>query len=118
MWHRITDIWRHHRIAVVALLIVVTVAGIFGTRSVSQMIYWSNPAKLDQPLQDWMTPRYVGRSYNVPAEVVQRAFGLERPDVPRRISLDAILEEQGSTLDELQSRLDAAVAEFRLTRRP
>lgn len=118
MWHRIKDIWRHHKIAVMALVIVSTLAGVFGTRSVSQMIYWSNPARADQPLQEWMTPRYVGRSYSVPAEVVQRAFGLERPDVPQRISLDAIMDAQGSTLEELQARLDAAVADFRSTRRP
>jgi hypothetical protein len=117
MWHRIKDIWTHHKPAVVALLIIITVAGVFGTRSISQMIYWSNPAKLDQPLQGWMTPRYVGRSYDVPPDVVQRAFDLETPSVPRRMSLDAIMEEHDVTLEELQARLDTAVAAYRLTHR-
>ena len=118
MWYRIKDIWAHHKLAVLALLVVATLAGVFGVRSVSQMIYWSNPAKLDQPLQGWMTPRYVGQSYNVPPAVVQRAFDLERPAIPRRMSLDTIAEEQGVGLEELQSRLDAAVADFRAGRRP
>ena len=113
MWHRIKDIWAHHKLAIVALLVVVTLAGVFGVRSVSQMVYWSNPDKLDQPLQGWMTPRYVGRSYDVPPEVVQRAFDLERPTIPRRISLDTIAAEQEVSLSELQQRLDEAVAEFR-----
>jgi hypothetical protein len=113
--HRIRDIWAHHKLAVLALLVVITVAGIFGARSVSQMIYWSNPAKLDQPLQGWMTPRYVGRSYDVPPEVVQQAFGLEKPSIPRRMSLDAIAAEQGMSMAELQASLDAAVTAWRET---
>lgn len=116
MLHRIRDIWAHHKLALVVLLVVVTLAGVFGVRSVSQMMYWSNPAKLDQPLQGWMTPRYVGRSYDVPPEVVQQAFDLERPAVPRRMSLDAIAAEKGMSMTEMQSSLDAAVAEWRESR--
>ena len=114
MWQRIKEIWTYHKIALLALLVVIAAAGFFGSRAVSQMVYWSDPAKLDQPLQGWMTPRYVGRSYKIPPEVVQSAFNLERPAVPRRISLETIAAEQGATLEELQSRLDAAVAAFRM----
>jgi len=112
MWHRINDIWTHHKLPALALVMVVAVAGVFGTRAISQMIYWSNPAKLEQPLQGWMTPRYIGRSYDVPPEVVQRAFDLESPTIPHRRSLDKIMAAQGSTLETLQARLDAAVAAY------
>ena len=117
MWHRIRDIWTHHKLAVAALLVVLVLAGVFATRTVSQMVYWSDPAKLDQPLQGWMTPRYVGRSYRVPPQIVQQAFALDRPSVTRRVSLDTIAGDLGVTLDELQRRLDAAVADHRATGR-
>lgn len=113
MWHRLKDILTHHKLAATAFAVVLTIAGIFGGNAVSQMVYWSDPAKLDQPLQGWMTPRYVGRSYEVPPEVVQEAFALDRPKEPRRMSLDSIAAAQGITIDEMQARLDAAVAAFR-----
>ena len=113
MMERIRDIWAHHKLGVLALCLVLGLATLFGVRSASQMIYWSNPAKLDQPLQGWMTPRYVGRSYDVPPEVVQTAFDIERPTIPRRISLETIASQQGVTLDDLQARLDQAVTAWR-----
>ena len=57
MWQRIKEIWTYHKIALMALLVVIAAAGFFGSRAVSQMVYWSDPAKLAQPLQGWMTPR-------------------------------------------------------------
>ena len=113
MRQRIHDIWTHHKIAVAALIVVLTAAGVFGIKSAQQMMYWSDPAKADQPLQGWMTPRYVGRSYNVPPEVVQRAFALDDPGVPRRVSLETIAQSHGVTLTELQAQLDEAVAIWR-----
>lgn len=118
MLHRIRDIWTHHKLASLALVLVIVAAGAFGSRAVSQMIYWSDPAKLEQPLQGWMTPRYVARSYEVPPDVVQRAFDLERPTIPRRMSLETIAAQRGITLQEMQSKLDLAVAAWRDTNRP
>lgn len=113
MRHRLRDIWTYHKIPLMALLVLLGLAGFFGTRTVLQMAHWSDPANLDQPLQGWMTPRYVAQSYDVPPEVVQGAFDLTPPRSPRRRSLARIAEDQNVTLDELQSRLDAAVAAFR-----
>ncbi|SFS08585.1 hypothetical protein [Yoonia litorea] len=116
MWHRISDIWAHHKLGVVVLICVLCLTGVFGVRTASQIIYWSNPAKLEQPLQDWMTPRYVARSYEVPPAVVLEALGLTGGGVPRRASLETLALETGLTLEQMQMRVDAAVASYRADR--
>ena len=111
MWHQVKDLWTHNRTLFVTFLVVVLLAGFFGGRAVNQFIYWSDPAKLNQPLAGWMTPRYVSRSYQVPPEVVQSAFELDTP--PRRMSLERLAAETGMSIDEMQSALDTAVAVWR-----
>ena len=113
MWHRVKDIWQHNRMALMAFVAVLCLAGFFGFKSVSQFIYWADPQHQDQTLAGWMTPRYVARSYNVPPEVVQAAFALDQDAPPRRISLDTLAAENNVTIDALQSDLDTAVAAWR-----
>lgn len=123
MWQRTKFIWANHKPVVLALALVLAGAGIFGSRIAADMLYWADPAKQDQPLQGWMTPRYVGKSYAVPPEVIMQAFDL-RPESgrqnggqdggPRRVSLERLAADHGLTLAELQARLDAAVLSFRL----
>jgi len=118
MWHRITDLWAHNRALLLAFIAVLGVAGYFGTRSVADFIYWSDPAHFEQPLAGWMTPRYVGGSYQVPREVIQEAFEMTPGGQHRRVSLYSLAEENGMSLDEMQAKLDAAVAAWRAEQRP
>ncbi|MGJ8624180.1 MAG: hypothetical protein ACSHW1_15595 [Yoonia sp.] len=111
MKQRITYLWHHNRLALLAFAVVICLAGVFGVRTVTQFLYWSDPAKQDQPLAGWMTPRYVGRSYDVPPELVQQALGLTTP--PGHVSLETLARDQGVTLETLQARIDAAVAQWR-----
>jgi hypothetical protein len=113
MWHRLTDLWRHNRIALLAFATVVCLAGYFGVRTAAHAIYWADPEHKDQTLTGWMTPRYVARSYNVPAEVVQEAFFLDPKGAPVRISVASIADDHDVSVAELQSRVDAAVAIWR-----
>ncbi len=113
MWHRLKDLWQNNRWAFLALVTVLCLAGVFGFKSVSQFIYWSDPQHQDQTLAGWMTPRYVARSYQVPPEVIQDALDLDMDAPPRRISLDRLAQESDLTIETLQSRVDAAVAAWR-----
>lgn len=110
MWHRVKDLWTHNRIAFLAFVVVLVLTGVFGVRAVTQYVYWSDPAKQNQALAEWMTPRYVARSYGVPLDVVKAAWGLT-PDTPlRRASLDRIAAEIGLSLDEMEQRVIVAAA--------
>ena len=113
MWHRVKDLWIHNRYLLIAFVTAVCLAGFFSVRTVSQFVYWADPARQDQSLASWMTPRYVGRSYDIPPEVVLDAFGLAQRDGPRRVSLETLASENGVTLEDMQAQLDAAVAAWR-----
>jgi hypothetical protein len=113
MWHRLTDLWNHNRIALIAFVTVVCLAGYFGARTTAQVIYWADPTHQDQTLAGWMTPRYVARSYNVPPEVMREAFFLDPNGPPKRTSVDAIAAINDVSVAELQSRVDEAVTAWR-----
>ena len=116
MWHFLKDIWAHNRLALLAFVAVVAIAGYFGVRAAGQFIYWADPAHQDQPLAGWMTPRYVSRSYDVPPPVILDALEMDREAIPRRASLDTIAAEQDMTLDEMQLRVETAVTAWRTAR--
>ena len=99
-----------------AFVVALCTLGFFGARSLAATIYWMDPAHQDQPLAGWMTPRYVARSYKLPPEVLGEALFLVKGETPRRISLEALAAENDTTLDALQSRIDAAAAEWRAAR--
>lgn len=111
----IRHFWAHHRLAVMAFVVALLAVGWFGFQTVRHALYWHDPAHQDQPLAGWMTPRYVVESYQIPPEVLAPALFLNPDEKPRRLSLDTIADQNDVTLTELQSRIDAAVAEWRLT---
>jgi hypothetical protein len=113
MCHRVKDLWAHNRYLLIAFVLAICLAGFFGVRSVSQFIYWSDPARQDQTLAGWMTPRYVGRSYDIPPEIVKEALGLPQQGAPRRVSLETLSEENGISLKEMQAQIDVAAARWR-----
>lgn len=109
----IRHLWQHNRAALIAFAIAVVALLYFGFQTLSQALYWNDPAHRDQALAGWMTPRYVAQSYHIPPEVFVPALFLDPAQKPRRKSLDAIAKENGVTLDDLQVRIDAAVTDWR-----
>ncbi|MBA1148754.1 hypothetical protein H0Z60_17030 [Ectothiorhodospiraceae bacterium WFHF3C12] len=101
------NIWRKHRVLSAAFIAAVVVTVFFAGRLLVFSLYWADPAHRSQPLEGWMTPRYVAHSYELPPAVVRDALGLA-PGEARRHTLEQIAEESGLTLAELQHRIDAA----------
>ncbi|MEZ5752204.1 MAG: hypothetical protein R3D60_09635 [Paracoccaceae bacterium] len=97
------------RIGFAAALLFVAV---FAVRTVASLIYWSDEAHQEQPIEGWMMPGYVGRSWGVPREVIEAALGAQ-DGAPSRRSLEQIAEAQGITLPELIARIEMAIADFR-----
>lgn len=100
-------IWQKHRIVAVAFIAAVVVTVFFAGRLILFSVYWADPAHRHQPLEGWMTPRYVAHSYELPPEVVRQALNLT-PDHGRRQTLEQIAEERGMTLEEVQRRINEA----------
>lgn len=102
------NLWRKHRFLFVAFIMALAVTAFFAVRLVTFSLYWSDPAHQDQPLEGWMTPRYVALSYDLPPGTVREALELEAVDGERR-TLEEIVETSDLTLEEMQRRIDQAV---------
>jgi len=113
MSSRIKRIWKHHRLAFMALVGLLCIAFFFAFNAISAAIFWNDPRHQDQPLAGWMTPRYVGQSYDLPPEVLGPALFLGPTEPPRRLRLDKIAADNNVTLDRLQQRVSAAKAAYR-----
>ncbi len=100
------NLWQNHKLSLLAFVLAAAVTLIFAVRLVVMTVYFSNPAHQNQPLEGWMTPRYVAHSYDLTAKELEQVLGIDPTGVPR-IHLKDLLEDQGITLQELQARLDA-----------
>lgn len=87
-------------VALVASLYLVF-DGAKGTRDVR------GPAEANQPLEPWMTPRYVGRSWGLSQGEIEDLFELERSE-GRPPTIGRIARDLGIPLEELEARVRAA----------
>jgi hypothetical protein len=78
----------------------------FGARLGSDAMYFGDPAHQEQDLAMWMSPRYVGMSWDLPPEVIRRIMQLD-PD-HGRMTLQEVTENMGITLIALQRRVEDA----------
>lgn len=103
----IRKLWRRHRLLFLAFSIALVVTAFFAVRLLIVTLYWADPAHEDQPVEGWMTPRYVAHSYDLPPEVVREVLELE-PSDGRRRTLAEIASTSGLTLEEMQRRIAEA----------
>lgn len=107
-------LWQQNRMLLLAFVLACALTLFFGVRMVLTTIYWGDPAHRDQPVEGWMTPRYVAHSWQVPPEVVLDALGLEdkrRSGKPP--TLASIANERDEPLSEIERRVEDAIAGFR-----
>ena len=113
MFKTFKKLWKKNRWLLLATGFAALITLFFAVRMVVFTIYWSDPAHRDQTLADWMTPRYVAKSWQVPREVVARALGLPQDGAGRRITLKEIASKQHIDFDQLSDKLNAAIKAHR-----
>ena len=109
-------LWREHRALFLAFALALLLTLFFALRTVVHALYWSNPAHLNRPLEPWMTPRYIARSYDLTdAELdgLLRGIGIDPDALPFRPTLKRIARERGLPVSELIARLRDRLAERR-----
>ena len=116
MFSRIRMLWQYHRTPFVVFIALLCVAGFFAFNAIAAAIYWNDERHQDQALAAWMTPRYIGQSYNIPPEVLGPALFLGPDEPPKRLRLEDIAAKNSVTLDMLQQRITEATAAFRASR--
>jgi len=96
---------------VISVLLAVSVAGLvwFGVGVVREAIYFAQPEHQQQDLEPWMSPRFVGKSWDLPPPTIVRIMELE-PDQAQP-TLRQVTAHLGISLGELQDRVETAKAE-------
>ena len=118
---RIKRLWSANPILLIAFTGALLAFGFFGVQTAAKAIYWWDPAHRDQPLEGWMTPRYVSHSYGIPPELLFPVFGLKHEprgdDEARskgRMTLTSIAAANDVTLADLQVRVNELAEQVRL----
>jgi hypothetical protein len=106
-------LWRQNRWLTLAFALTLTLALIFIIRAGVFFIYWQQHR--DEPIEGWMTVRYVARSYRVDPKIVHDAVGLPETGPDRR-PLVRIAREDGQPLDEMTARILEAIRADRAAR--
>ncbi len=109
MLNGIKHLWRNQKLLLLAFTLAAVMTVMFAARMVVFSFYWGNPDHQNQPLEGWMTPRYVAYSYGLEPDEFEQILGID-PTAVSRTHLRDILKEQDLTLEELQARIDALVA--------
>lgn len=116
MKRRMRDSLRKHPVlsAIFAVALLATV--VFGIRMLMFMAHWGPPPPDQQPIEGWMTPRYVAFSWDIPKPemfaIMARITGLDNPpDKP--MPIERIAENSGMTTAAFIDALDQEIAAYR-----
>lgn len=105
-------LWRHNRWLTLSFLITLTLALFFIIRAGVFFVYWQNHT--DEPIDGWMTVRYIARSYRVNPKIVHDAIGLPE-NQPDHRPLIKIARQDNEPLDEITARILEAIRADRTT---
>lgn len=99
-------LWRHNRWLTLSFALTLTLALVFIIRAGVFFVYWQQHR--DEPIEGWMTVRYIAHSYRVDPKIVHDAIGLPRTG-PERRPLIKVAREQARPLDEMTARILDAI---------
>lgn len=109
MLSRVKHLWRHHKLLLLAFSLAAALTLLFAVRMVAFSLYWADPEHQYQPLEGWMTLRYVAHSYQLNPKDVDRILQIDAaPD--GRQTLQRLMQQKNMTLHDLQLRLDEFIA--------
>jgi len=109
MPRRLGPTLRAHPVLSLAFAAAVAATLWFGVGFVRQTIYWSDPAHQAQPIEPWMTPRYIANSWLLDGRDLANALGVP-PRPKERPTLSRIAEKRGVPLAQVMAEARAYIA--------
>lgn len=103
---------RDNKLLVTVFVAATLVTAWFAFQVIADAIYFNDPRHQDEALKNWMTPRYIGQSYDLPRPVVLEILELSE-EGPQRQRLGEIADDLGLTLPELTARVRDAAETYR-----
>ncbi len=110
---RLKKFWTVAPVATATLVLSLTAAVIFGSRSVVFWIHRPSPTERELTIAAWMTPRYIARSWGVPLEIILEAIDAPRPPPDGPMSLTQLAIYRGVPTHQVIEEAQAAIAAFR-----
>lgn len=101
-------LWRRHPWLAGGLAVSGLLALVFALRLAGLLAWWADPERGNQPVADWMTPRYIQRVYGLDPDALSALLGLPPHGAPRE-PLSAIARSRGEDAQDLVARIQAAV---------
>jgi hypothetical protein len=117
--HFITSIrhlWTHHKVIFTVLCFAIAALVFFTVRLIVFTLYWSDPAHRFQPLEGWMTPGYITRSYQIDPDMLGELLQVDKQK-PKGLTLEKIAQSRGIDVDTLIENLQPALNEWKITKR-
>lgn len=105
-------LWARHRLLLIAFMMASLVAAVMGGRAVVSALRWSEVERRDHPIADWMSPRYVARSWDVPPDVVAEALGVE-PGSAKGKNIKELADESEIPVEVMIQAVIDAIATYR-----
>lgn len=93
-------IFRHHPLVSLALALALALVLVFATGFVRHALYWSDPAHQAQPIEGWMTPRYISNSWQVDGRALAKHLGVTE-HAKERPTLKDIADKRGMPIEAI-----------------
>jgi len=108
MIQRLKSAWARHPIMTTGFLLAVVLTVVFAVRNVLFLVYWTDPKHRDQPIEGWMTPRYIVNSRQLKRKDILDIIGDGRmPE--KRHTLEEIARGHGIPMETLILDLTTAL---------
>jgi hypothetical protein len=106
----IKRLWAAAPIATLLLALALLAAGVFTVRSVTHAVYWRDPAHRAQPIEPWMTPGFIARSWHLPRGAVIEALHAPVPPPDGPMDLEELAAFRGVPVETVIAEAEALVA--------
>jgi hypothetical protein len=104
----INDLWRHNRLALVAMIVAAVLTVGFATRTAVHWIFFPADDLFVTGIEGWMTPNFVARIYHLDRAEVRAVLDLPE-QLSHRMTLGDIAAERGQPVAILTEPLRALI---------
>ncbi len=106
MKRAIQALWRRHPLVSVGFGLAVIISLVFAIRGLMFAgMLWM---RAEQPVEGWMTPRFIALAYGIGVREVEAALGLTDADA-RGVSLDRLAGQTGQPVAEVMAPINALI---------
>lgn len=106
MTRMLRRLWQRHPLIAAGFGMAVLASLVFALRgAMFAAMLWM---RAEQPVEGWMTPRFIALAYGLPVYQVEQTLGLTDTDA-RGHSLDRLAREQGRPVADLMEPLNTAI---------